>query len=77
LDKNIYELSEADAKKVRSVPGSLTETLNALEKDHQFLLEGGVFTKDVIEMWVSMKRVEQAEVQIRPTPYEFYLYADM
>lgn len=77
LDKNIYELASEDAKRVRSVPGSLTETLNALEKDHKFLLEGGVFTPDVIDMWVSMKRVEQAEVAIRPTPYEFYLYADM
>lgn len=77
LDKNIYDLSPVDAKKVRSVPGSLTETLNALEKDHKYLLEGGVFTPDFIETWVGMKRVEQHEVQIRPTPYEFYLYADM
>ncbi|MBI3379561.1 type I glutamate--ammonia ligase [Candidatus Gottesmanbacteria bacterium] len=77
LDKNIYELSAEDAKKVRSVPGSLTETLNALEKDNKFLLEGGVFTPDFLDMWVSMKRTEQAEVAIRPTPYEFYLYADM
>lgn len=77
LDKNTYELPEDEAKKIKSVPGSLTEVLDALQKDHKFLLEGGVFTPDLIEMWVSMKRAEQAEVAIRPTPYEFYLYADM
>lgn len=77
LDKNIYELTGPDARNVRSVPDSLSKTLDALEKDHAFLLEGGVFTTDFIDMWVTMKRIEQAEVAIRPAPYEFYLYADM
>lgn len=77
MDKNIYELGSEDARKVRSVPGSLTATLDALEKDSKFLLEGGVFTRDLLDTWIKMKRDEAHEVNIRPTPYEFYLYQDM
>ncbi len=51
--------------------------MNALEKDHAFLLRGGVFTPDVIEMWLKYKRTEEVdEVRIRPHPYEFHLYFD-
>lgn len=78
IDKNLYELSKEEAKKVRSVPGSLSETLDALEKDHEFLLRGGVFTKDLIETWIDYKRKREVDsVRLRPTPYEFYLYYDI
>jgi len=77
LDKNTYELPTEEARKVKSVPGSLNAVLDALEKDNKFLLDGGVFTKDLIDTWINMKRIEAHEVNIRPTPYEFYLYSDM
>lgn len=77
FDKNIYDLPPAEAARVKNVPGSLTESLNALAKDHGFLLEGGVFTSDLIETWIAMKRAEVQEIAIRPTPYEFYMYADL
>ncbi len=77
LDKNIYELSPEEQEKVRSVPGSLSAVLDALERDHEFLLEGGVFTPDLIEAWLAQKRKEAQEVAIRPHPYEFYLYYDI
>lgn len=78
LDKNIYELGEAEAKNVPTVPGSLEESLNALEKDHEFLLKGDVFTKDVIEVWLEYKREKEIDaVRLRPHPYEFYLYFDI
>jgi len=78
LDKNIYDLSAAEARKIKSVPGSLEEALDALEKDHAFLLEGGVFSKDLIRTWLDYKRTKEVqEVKIRPTPYEFYLYHDL
>ena len=52
--------------------------LQALEQDHQFLLEGGVFTEDVIETWISYKRERELEpVALRPHPYEFFLYSDI
>jgi glutamine synthetase len=50
--------------------------LDALEQDHQFLLRGEVFTRDVLETWLELKRKEADEVNIRPHPYEFYLYFD-
>ncbi|MSQ41033.1 MAG: type I glutamate--ammonia ligase [Dehalococcoidia bacterium] len=77
VDKDIYELSPEEAAKIPQVPGSLQESLDALEKDHEFLLRGGVFTPDVIENWLTYKRKKELdEVRIRPHPYEFHLYFD-
>ena len=64
--------------KVRNLPGSLEEALNNLANDHQFLLKGDVFTKDVIETWIDFKIKEEVRaVDSRPHPYEFFLYYDM
>jgi glutamine synthetase len=77
LDKNIYDLSPSELKKVPSVPSSLDTALNALEKDHEFLLKGDVFTEDVIETWLEYKRKNEHDaVRLRPHPYEFFLYFD-
>ena len=56
FDKNLYELEPEEAAKAKSMPGSLDQALDALEKDHEFLLRGDVFTKDVIETWLEYKR---------------------
>jgi glutamine synthetase len=78
MDKDTYHLTGRDKAKVKTVPGSLEESLNALEKDHQFLLEGDVFTKDVIDVWLEYKREKEIDaVRLRPHPYEFYLYFDI
>ena len=78
LDKDIYALSPEELKNVPSTPGSLEEALNALEKDHEFLLKGGVFTQDVIDMWIEYKRLREVDpVKLRPHPYEFHLYFDI
>ncbi|MBI4299280.1 MAG: type I glutamate--ammonia ligase [Chloroflexi bacterium] len=77
MDKDIYELPPEEAAKVRQVPGSLQETLDALERDHDFLLRGGVFTPDVIEAWIDYKRKNEVDpVRLRPHPWEFFLYWD-
>lgn len=77
VDKNLFELSPAELAKIATVPGSLDEALDALEKDHAYLLKGDVFTKDVIEVWLEYKRErELPAVKLRPHPYEFYLYFD-
>ncbi len=78
LEKNTYELSAEEAAKIPTVPGSLEEALDCLEKDHQFLLRGEVFTKDVIEVWLEYKREREIPaVKLRPHPYEFFLYFDV
>jgi glutamine synthetase len=76
LDKNTYELSEREQRRIKTVPGSLPEALNALERDHAFLLKGDVFTSDVIETWLEYKREELPKISMRPHPYEFHLYFD-
>jgi glutamine synthetase len=78
LDKNIYDLPPEEAKKVAQVPGSLDESLTALENDQGFLKRGGVFTDDVIHTWLEYKRKREIDpVKLRPHPWEFYLYFDI
>ena len=78
LDKNTYELDPEDAAKIKNVPGSLPAALDALESDHEFLLEGDVFTRDLLDTWLGYKRTREFhEVNIRPVPYEFFLYFDV
>jgi glutamine synthetase len=78
IDKDLYDLEPEEAEKVKSTPGSLGEVLDTLEKDHAWLLKGDVFTPDVIETWITYKRErELAPVNLRPVPYEFFLYFDL
>jgi glutamine synthetase len=78
VDKDIYELEGEEKARIKSVPGSLAEALDALEKDHAFLTEGGVFTTDVIESWIDFKRKKEVDqVALRPHPWEFMLYSDV
>jgi glutamine synthetase len=76
MDKNLYELSPQELKKVPQVPASLGASCDHLAKDHDFLLKGDVFTEDVIETWIEMKRKEQDQIRLRPHPYEFHMYYD-
>ena len=78
LDKDLYDLPPEDLAKIESTPGSLGEVLDALEKDHDFLLTGDVFTRDVIETWISYKRENEVDaIRLRPHPWEFALYFDI
>ncbi len=77
-EKDLYDLEAKEAAKIKTMPGSLDEALNNLEKDHQFLLKGGVFTEDLIEAWIGYKRTKEVDtMRLRPHPYEFYLYYDI
>ena len=78
IDKNLYELEPEEAAKVKSMPGSLDQALDALEKDHDFLLKGDVFTRDVIDTWLEFKRKNEVDaIRLRPHPWEFALYFDI
>ena len=74
LDRNIYELSAEEAAGVPTVPGSLSEALDALEGDQDYLKQGDVFTQDVIDTWLEFKREEVAQLALRPTPWEYQAY---
>ena len=78
LDKNIYDLPPEELATIPSAPGALDLALAALKADHAFLLEGDVFTPDVIDMWISYKTANEVNpVRLRPHPHEFFLYYDI
>jgi glutamine synthetase len=78
MDKDLYDLEPEDLAKVRSTPGSLEEALAALAADHDFLLKGDVFTRDVIDTWLEYKRKHEVDaIRLRPHPHEFALYFDI
>ena len=75
VDKDLYELPAEEAKLIPQVPGNLEDVLKALEADHDYLLAGDVFTKDLIETWIAYKREKEIQpIALRPHPYEFELY---
>jgi glutamine synthetase len=77
-DKDLYELPAEEAKLIKQVPGSLGDVLKALEADHEFLLKGDVFTTDMLEAYISYKRINELDpIRMRPTPYEFTMYFDI
>ena len=77
FEGNTYDLHGKEAKKIPTVPGSLEQAIDALEADHKFLLQGDVFTQDVIDVWIDYKRAEMDGVRLRPHPWEYHLYFDM
>ncbi len=78
IDKDLYELPPEEHAAIDQVPGSLPEVLEALEADQDFLLEGGVFTTDVLETWVEYKRKNEIDpIRFRPHPHEFEMYYDL
>jgi glutamine synthetase len=75
FDIDIFNAPEEVKKKIMPLPESLEEALQALDKDYKFLLEGGVFTEDIIESWKQIKLENEIKaLKIRPHPYEFQLY---
>jgi glutamine synthetase len=77
LDVDIYDLTPEELAKIPSTPGSLEAALEALEKDHGFLTDTGVFTTDFIESWIEYKLANEVNpMRLRPHPYEFSLYYD-
>ena len=75
IDKDLYELPAEEAADIKKAPANLEEALDALEKDHDFLLAGDVFTEDLIEAWISYKRSNELEpLSLVPHPLEYQLY---
>jgi glutamine synthetase len=78
LDKDIYGLGPQELKGIPSLPASLESALEHLERDHEFLLKGDVFTEDNIRLWLTYKREREVDpIRLRPHPFEFALYFDI
>ena len=73
-DFNLYTLTDEEKGKIQSLPHSLDEALDALEADHEFLTQGGVFPQRLIDLWISNKRAEAARYNKMPSPLEFDMY---
>ncbi|MBU4201427.1 MAG: type I glutamate--ammonia ligase [Verrucomicrobia bacterium] len=77
LDRDIYEMTSEELASTRKTPGSLEEAIHALEQDHVFLTQGGVFTDDLVDGWITWKRNQEIDpMRLRPVPHEFHLYYD-
>lgn len=75
IDDDIYELPPEKKKHIRSTPGSLKESIDGLERDHEFLLKGNVFSKSLIDSYIEYKRISEIDqVSLRPHPWEYSLY---
>ncbi len=78
LDKDLYDLEPEELDDIKSTPASLGDALDALDDDHEYLLKGDVFTEDVLDVWINYKRENEVDaINIRPHPYEFFLYHDI
>lgn len=75
IDKDLYELPPQEYEDIDKLPTSLEAALEALRQDQEFLLEGDVFTADLIEAWIADKETrELSPMRVHPHPYEFELY---
>ncbi len=74
MDKDLYDLPPEELRGLPTVAGSLSEALDALDKDRGFLLEGEVFTNDLIDAYIKLKREEDDRVRTTTHPVEFDLY---
>ena len=74
MDKDLYDLPAEEAKDIPTVAHTLTMALDALEADHEFLTQGDVFTKDMLEGYIELKRSEVERLNMTPHPVEFDMY---
>jgi len=78
FEVDIAEMPEKQRTKIKALPGSLEDALAALKIDHGFLLQGDVFTTDLIDAWIEYKLNNEVNpLRARPHPYEFELYSDI
>ena len=76
IDENVYEMDE-EKSKLEFLPGSLEEALEALKEDHEFLMKGNIFTKELINSWINIKKKESQKVKTMPNPREYEMYFDV
>jgi len=76
-DFNLYNLTKKEQAKIKFLPQTLDEALDALAADHDFLLQGNVFPKRLVEIWIENKRKEAARYKQLPHPVEFEMYFDL
>jgi len=76
INENIFTWSEEKRASIKSLPTSLGQALDALEKDHEYLMNDGVFDEEIISDWIAAKRKEESQLSVRPHPFEVQSYFD-
>jgi len=71
---NVFDLPEKERAKIRSIPETFESALDALEKDNEFLLQGGVFSEHIVDAWITTKRREINAFRRSIDPLEYKLY---
>lgn len=74
MDKDLYDLPPEESEQIAQVAFSLEEALDALAEDYEFLLQGDVFSKDLIEAYIALKQQEVEKMRIQVHPLEYQLY---
>jgi len=74
MDKDLYDLPPEEEKNIPTVCFSLDQALDALDKDREFLLAGGVFTDDVIDAYIALKMDDVTRLRMTTHPVEFDMY---
>ena len=74
MDKNLYDLPAEELADIPTVCGSLREAIEELQKDHDYLLAGNVFTKDQIDGYIELKMEEIESYEHTPHPVEYGMY---
>ena len=75
VDNDVELMSEEEREGIATTPTGLSLSLLALKDDHDYLLQGDVFSKQLIDYWIDYKmESEVTPMAARPTPYEFCMY---
>jgi glutamine synthetase len=77
FDDNVFEWPDAEQSRLRAIPSSLEEAMEALQEDHEYLLAGDVFNSELIDSWIEEKYKEAVAVRNRPHPFEMNLYYNL
>jgi glutamine synthetase len=77
FDENIFDWPEERRRQIRALPTSLFDALQALQSDHDFLLQGGIFSERLIQQWIELRLKDYRDLAVRPHPYEMDLYFDL
>ncbi len=74
FDKNIKDENVVKDMNIQFLPRNLTEALDAVEKDNDFLFRGGIFSEELLDQWVKVKREEIKSIVTMPHPFEYKMY---
>jgi len=77
IDENIFDWTEERRSQIRALPTSLPDALQALQADHDFLLQGSIFSERLIQRWIELRYKDFRDLAVRPHPYEMDLYFDL